>query len=92
MQQKINNLDATRRQKQFFAIDFRPVSKEDVIHNMDHEFDILKALKLNVIQDDEKEANKPVKEKPVRIRQESILIPPREPSMRIRIQNTMLRD
>ena len=88
----MNNPDATRRQKRFFASDFLPIKKEDVSHNMDDGFDIHKALKLNVIQDEETEANRPVREKPVRIRQEPIPIPPREPSTRIRRQNTMLRD
>ena len=57
--------------------------------------DIYGALKLNVIQDEETEASRspePAMGKPVRIRQEPIPIPPREPSTRIRRQNTMLRD
>ena len=68
----MNNPTATRKQKCFFASDFLPVSKEYVIYNMDDEFDIYKALKLNVIQDDETGANRPAREKPVRIRQEPI--------------------
>ena len=59
---------------------------------MDDGFHIYKALKLNVIQDEETEANKTAREKPVRIRQAPIPIPPRKPLTRIRRQNTMLRD
>ena len=45
---------------------------------MNDGFDIYKALKLNVIQDDETRANKPAREKPVKIRQEPIPKPPRK--------------
>ena len=50
------------------------------------------ALKFNVIQDKESEANRSAREKPVKIREEPIPIPPRKQSTRKRRQKTMLRD
>ena len=69
MQQKINNTNATIRQKRIFSCDFLRVAQEDVINNIDEGFYIYKALKLNVIQGEETETNKPGGVKPVRIHQ-----------------------
>ena len=102
-QQKMNNPDKPREQKRFFASDFIKIDKKDVMNDFIKEgnrlipkdgFDIHKALKLNVIKDEETEAKK-TKEKQqpkVRIRQEPIPIVPREKSTRIRKPNSLLKD
>ena len=98
-QQKMNNPNAPRNQKRFFASDFLPVKKEDVKDNMKDGFDIYKALKLNLVKDEETENNRPPPqpppptiEKPVRIRREPQ--PPliRKKSTRIRKPNSLLKD
>ena len=102
-QQKMNNPDKPREQKRFFASDFIKIDKKDVMNDFIKEgnrlipkdgFDIHKALKLNVIKDEETEAKK-TKEKQqpkVRIRQEPIPIVSREKSTRVRKPNSLLKD
>ena len=100
-QQKMNNPDKPREQKRFFASDFMKVEKKDIPNDVRQEgsnflqrdgFDIHKALKLNVIQDEETEARKPQKERTASVPRESTPIPLREPSSRIRRPNQMLQD
>ena len=99
-QQKMNNPDKPREQKRFFASDFIKINKEDVSKDVMQEgntflqrdgFDIHKALKLNRVEDEETAAKKPKPPKQVQIRQEPVVIEPREKSTRIRKPNSMLR-
>lgn len=91
-QQKMNNPDKPREQKRFFASDFQKVSREDVENNTNDGFTIHDALKLNVIRDEETEANRPQIERPQRISREPVPIVQREKSTRVRKPNSMLRD
>lgn len=91
-QQKMNNPNKPRRQKRFFASDFLKVSKEDVENNMNDNFTIHDALKLNVVRDEETEAKKPVKPRPPRISKETAPVVQREKSSRVRKPNSLLQD
>ena len=64
----MTNPNDTRRQKRFFAIVFFQIKNEVMLYNMDDGFHIYKAIKLNVIQEEETEATKPARKKHVRIR------------------------
>ena len=89
-QQKMNNPNAERRQKRFFASDFIKVKEEDVGTNGDDGFTIHDALKLNQITDAETDARRP---RPVIIRREPrepTPIVPREPSRRVRRPNQFI--
>ena len=88
----MNNPDKPREQKRFFASDFLKVSREDVENNTNDGFTIHDALKLNVIRDEETEANRPRIERPPRISREPAPVIQRERSTRIRRPNSMLRD